>query len=56
MCIDRFDLAGYRELGGIGVTDVITVPWLLQGVGFDADVERKKDAVRTFGAEVIAKF
>jgi probable F420-dependent oxidoreductase len=56
VCIDRFDLGGYRELGGIGVTDVITVPWLLEGVGFDADVERKKDAVRKFGAEVIAKF
>ena len=56
VCIDKFGLAGYRELAGIGVTDVITVPWLLEGVGFDADVERKKDAVRRFGDEVIATF
>jgi len=31
------------------------VPWLLEGIGFDAELERKKDAVRKFGDEVIAK-
>jgi len=55
VCIDRFGLDGYRAQAEIGVTDVITVPWLLEGVGFDAELERKKDAVRKFGDEVIAK-
>jgi hypothetical protein len=56
VCIDRFGLDGYREQAEVGVTDIITVPWLLEGVGFDADLQRKKDAVRKFGDEVIAKF
>jgi probable F420-dependent oxidoreductase len=56
VCIDRFGLDGYREQAEVGVTDVITVPWLLEGVGFDAELERKTDAVRKFGDEIIAKF
>jgi probable F420-dependent oxidoreductase len=56
VCIDRFGLDGYRELAEIGVTDVITVPWLFEGLDFDADLAAKQAAVRKFGAEVIAKF
>ncbi len=56
VCIDRFGLDGYRELAEIGVTDVITVPWLFEGLDFDADLAAKQAAVRKFGAEVIATF
>jgi probable F420-dependent oxidoreductase len=56
VCIDRFGLDGYRAQGEIGVTDVITVPWLMDGIGFDGDLERKKDSVKRFGDEVIARF
>lgn len=56
VCIDRFGLDGYRAQAEIGVTDVITVPWLMDGIGFDGDLEAKKDSVKRFGDEVIAKF
>jgi probable F420-dependent oxidoreductase len=56
VCIDRFGLSGSRELADIGVTDVITVPWLLDGIGFDGDLAAKQASVRKFGDEVIAKF
>lgn len=55
VCIDRFGLDGYRAQRDVGVTDVITVPWLMDGIGFDGELERKQDSIRTFGAEVIAK-
>jgi probable F420-dependent oxidoreductase len=56
VCVDKFGLSGNRELADIGVTDVITVPWLLDGVGFDGPLEAKLASVRKFGDEVIAKF
>ncbi|MEC3978458.1 TIGR03619 family F420-dependent LLM class oxidoreductase [Amycolatopsis sp. H20-H5] len=56
VCVDRFGLDGYREQAAIGVTDVITMPWVFDGVGFDAEVGPKLDAIRRFGQEVIAKF
>ncbi|WP_328611909.1 TIGR03619 family F420-dependent LLM class oxidoreductase [Amycolatopsis sp. NBC_00345] len=56
VCIDRFGLDGYHEQADAGVTDIITMPWVFEGVGFDAEVGPKLDAIRKFGAEVIAKF
>ncbi|HEY2058576.1 TIGR03619 family F420-dependent LLM class oxidoreductase [Amycolatopsis sp. NBC_01480] len=56
VCIDRFGLDGYREQAEVGVTDIITMPWVFEGVGFEAEVGPKLDAIRKFGAEVIAKF
>jgi probable F420-dependent oxidoreductase len=56
VCIDRFGLDGYREQGEAGVTDIITMPWVFEGVGFDAEVGPKLDAIHKFGADVIAKF
>ncbi|GAA4549963.1 TIGR03619 family F420-dependent LLM class oxidoreductase [Amycolatopsis samaneae] len=56
VCVDRFGLDGYREQAAIGVTDVITMPWVFEGIGFDADIEPKLAAIRKFGTEIIAKF
>ncbi|HEY3708952.1 MAG TPA: LLM class F420-dependent oxidoreductase [Amycolatopsis sp.] len=56
VCIDRFGLDGYREQAEAGVTDIITMPWVFEGVGFEAEVGPKLDAIRKFGADVIAKF
>jgi probable F420-dependent oxidoreductase len=56
VCIDRFGLDGYREQAEIGVTDVITQPWVFEGVGFDDPVGPKKDAIKKFGDEIISKF
>jgi probable F420-dependent oxidoreductase len=55
VCVDKFGLSGTRELAEIGVTDVITIPWLLDGIGFDGDLEAKRASVRKFGDQVIAK-
>lgn len=54
VCIDRFGLDGYREQGEIGVTDVITMPWVFDGVGFDAEIGPKLDSIKKFGDEIIA--
>ncbi len=56
VCIDRFGLDGYREQEAAGVTDIITMPWVFDGVGFDAPIEPKLEAIRKFGDEIIAKF
>ena len=47
---------GYRQLEEIGVTDVIAMPWLFEGVGFEAGIGPKKDAVKKFANEVISQF
>ncbi|RCW44549.1 putative F420-dependent oxidoreductase [Halopolyspora algeriensis] len=56
VCVDRFDLEGYREQSEIGVTDAIVVPWLLHGHGFDADIATKKESLARFAEEIIDKF
>ncbi|OLT45112.1 LLM class F420-dependent oxidoreductase [Saccharomonospora sp. CUA-673] len=56
VCIDRFGLDGYREQADVGVTDVITVPWVFEGLGFDAPIEQKKDSIKKFADEIIHRF
>lgn len=55
VCVDRFGLDGYRQQAAIGITDAIVVPWVLDGVGFDADVGPKKDSIRRFADEVVTR-
>ncbi|AXB47699.1 TIGR03619 family F420-dependent LLM class oxidoreductase [Amycolatopsis albispora] len=54
VCIDSFGVDGYRAQADIGVTDVITMPWMFDGIGFDGELSAKKDSIRRFGDEVIA--
>ncbi|RZQ60469.1 TIGR03619 family F420-dependent LLM class oxidoreductase [Amycolatopsis suaedae] len=54
VCVDRFGLDGYREQAEAGVTDAITMPWVFDGLGFDADVEAKKASMKKFAEEIIA--
>jgi probable F420-dependent oxidoreductase len=56
VCIDRFGLDGYRQLAEIGVTDVIAMPWLFEGVGFEAPLEPKKDAIKKFADDIVSRF
>ena len=56
VCADRFGLDGSLELADSGVTESIVIPWAMYGLGFDCDLEAKKDAVRRFSEEVICKF
>jgi hypothetical protein len=55
VCIDKFGLDGYRAQGDIGVTDILTMPWVFEGIGFDAEIGPKKDAIKKFGDEIISK-
>ncbi|MDV3129296.1 TIGR03619 family F420-dependent LLM class oxidoreductase [Mycobacterium sp. 21AC1] len=48
VCIDKFDLDGHRELAAAGITDNIVIPWMLDGHGFDAPIEAKKDSLKRF--------
>ncbi|ODQ92678.1 TIGR03619 family F420-dependent LLM class oxidoreductase [Mycolicibacterium holsaticum] len=48
VCIDKFDVDGHRELADAGVTDNIVMPWVFEGLGFDAPLEKKQDAMKRF--------
>jgi alkanesulfonate monooxygenase SsuD/methylene tetrahydromethanopterin reductase-like flavin-dependent oxidoreductase (luciferase family) len=48
VCIDKFGVDGHRELAKAGVTDNIVMPWVFDGLGFDAPLEKKKDSLKRF--------
>ncbi|WP_372516664.1 TIGR03619 family F420-dependent LLM class oxidoreductase [Mycolicibacterium flavescens] len=48
VCIDKFGVDGHRELAEAGVTDNILVPWVFEGLGFDAPLRDKQDSMRRF--------
>jgi probable F420-dependent oxidoreductase len=48
VCIDKFGVDGHRELAESGVTDNIVMPWVFDGLGFDAPLEAKQDSVKRF--------
>lgn len=48
VCIDKFDVDGHRELAAAGVTDNIVMPWVFDGLGFDAALDKKQDSLRRF--------
>jgi probable F420-dependent oxidoreductase len=50
---DRFGLEGYKDLEKAGCTDIVTVPWLFYGAGWDAPLEEKLDGIRRFAKDVI---
>ena len=51
---DVHDLDGYRAMADLGVTELITVPWLLYGADPES-LEEKKAGIARFGEEVIAE-
>jgi probable F420-dependent oxidoreductase len=48
VCIDKFGVDGHRELAAAGITDNIVIPWIFDGLGFDAPLEKKKDSMKRF--------
>jgi probable F420-dependent oxidoreductase len=52
--LDAFDLDGYRRLADLGVTHLITMPWIFTGGTLDS-LQQKCDGIRRFGDDVIAK-
>lgn len=55
LCIDAFDLDGYRRLGDAGVTELQAVPWYFYG-GDPNDLQVQVDALARFADEVITRF
>ncbi|NKR92851.1 TIGR03619 family F420-dependent LLM class oxidoreductase [Rhodococcus hoagii] len=53
VCIDRFGKDGYAEMAEAGITDSIVVPWIFDGLGFDAPLEAKQDSLRKFADQYI---
>ncbi|MCD5420277.1 LLM class F420-dependent oxidoreductase [Rhodococcus sp. 852002-51564_SCH6189132-a] len=53
VCVDRFGSSGYAELADAGVTDIIVVPWIFDGHGFDSPLEAKQESLRKFADKYI---
>lgn len=53
VCVDRFGGSGYAELADAGVTDIIVVPWIFDGHGFDSPLEAKQESLRKFADKYI---
>jgi probable F420-dependent oxidoreductase len=51
---DAFDPDGYRRAEDVGVTHVLTMPWLLYG-GSSHSLADKRDGMRRFADDVIAR-
>lgn len=51
---DAYDIDGYRRLGDAGVTHVLTMPWMFY-YGDTKDSEQKRDGIRRFAEDIIAK-
>lgn len=52
---DRAGVDGYRELEDIGVSHVVTFPWVFYS-GFTESLQEKVDGIARFGDEVISAF
>ena len=53
---DRYGLDGYRELAELGVTDIVTMPWVFYGVPIDGPLEDKQEGIRRFAKDVIGRW
>ena len=54
-CIDAFDYDGYRRLEEVGVTHLLTMPWVFYA-GMTDDLQEKIDGIHRFADDIIAKF
>ncbi|MFM7065188.1 MAG: TIGR03619 family F420-dependent LLM class oxidoreductase [Actinomycetes bacterium] len=55
LCIDAFDLDGFRRMEEIGVTDAVVCPWYFRPGDVNA-LDHQVDAVRWFGEELVSQF
>lgn len=51
---DAFNVDGYRRLEDLGVTHILTMPWVFYG-GVTEEVQPKVDGLKRFADDVIAK-
>jgi len=55
LCVDAFDLDGFRRMEEIGVTDAVVCPWYFRPGDVNA-LDHQVDAVHWFGEEMVSKF
>jgi hypothetical protein len=48
-----FEIDEQRQRADIGITDNVVMPWLSDGLGFDAPLEKKKDSLKRFADSYI---
>jgi probable F420-dependent oxidoreductase len=53
-CSDTFGVDGYRRLGDLGVTHLLTMPWFFY-TGASTELRDKRDGLRRFADDVIAE-
>ncbi|MDJ0851361.1 MAG: LLM class F420-dependent oxidoreductase [Myxococcota bacterium] len=53
-CSDAFGVDGCRQLEEVGVTHMLTMPWVFYGLDGDS-LEEKQEGLRRFGEDVIDK-
>jgi hypothetical protein len=54
-CTDVFDREGFERLEAHGVGDVLVQPWLFYGAGMRATLGEKRDGLRRFADDVLAR-
>lgn len=52
---DVFDADGYRRLEEGGVTDIITIPWIMHGCAINGPLDKKIEGLERFYETVVAK-
>jgi probable F420-dependent oxidoreductase len=53
-CADAFDVGAYRALEDVGVTSILTIPWVLYG-GDPTTLDGKREGLERFAEDVVRK-
>lgn len=53
VCLDKYGTSGFAELADMGVTDVIVMPWMMEGLGSDAPLDDKVRSMRAFAEKYV---
>jgi probable F420-dependent oxidoreductase len=54
-CSDAFDYDGYRRLEDVGVTHLLTMPWVFYA-GFTDDLQPRIDGIKRFTDDILSRF
>ncbi|MEY2452153.1 MAG: hypothetical protein QOD92_1727 [Acidimicrobiaceae bacterium] len=54
-CVDAFDYDSYRRLEEVGVTHLLTMPWVFYS-GFTDVLQERIDGIKRFADDIITKF
>ena len=52
---DAVDVDGYRRAEDVGVTDLLTMPWVFYS-GFTEDLQQKIDGIHRFAEDILSHF